>query len=164
MAQWFPHRYGNSEYSGRFSGSLIEIIRRLREALAWRHWDAHAAADAHTSHACTEPVQSAHARTSGYIRAVKSCTAPAGLHFLLPWEHQAHKLAICRDAKRSSVQVQIGRRSNQPRAIEVPALHDLHGAVVAVQCRVGEPMLRHHAHLAHRLFSSSFSIIAFTPE
>ena len=35
--QWLPHRWRNSEYSGLFSGSLLEIIKRLREALALRH-------------------------------------------------------------------------------------------------------------------------------
>ena len=29
--QRFPHRQGNSEYSGLFSGSLLEITKRLRE-------------------------------------------------------------------------------------------------------------------------------------
>ena len=46
--QWFPHRWRNSEYSGLLYGSLLKIIKRLREALVgrpqergrwlWRWW------------------------------------------------------------------------------------------------------------------------------
>ena len=35
VEQWFPHRWRNSEYSGEFSGALLEKIKRLREALVW---------------------------------------------------------------------------------------------------------------------------------
>ena len=37
LCQRFPHRQRNFEYSGLFSGSLLEIIERLREALSRAH-------------------------------------------------------------------------------------------------------------------------------